>query len=158
LRRRSGRFEIEALVQRMTRLDYGRSGEIAMSALAVLEMACWDIVGKAASSSGRPARRGRLPPCRRRGGGAARGLGILVNVAGVTPVAPFAAVEPDLFDDTFDLNIRARAVPRGRPGLPSDAAPTVAFLCSPQAEFITGRTLYIDGGTTARLAIDVTPE
>jgi galactonate dehydratase len=40
-------FEIEALVERMTRLDYGRSGEIAMSALAVLEMACWDIVGKA---------------------------------------------------------------------------------------------------------------
>src|SRR3954447_10907662 len=40
-------FEIEALVQRMVRLDYGRSGEIAMSALAVIEMACWDIIGKA---------------------------------------------------------------------------------------------------------------
>src|SRR5947209_10980348 len=40
-------FAIEALVQQMTRLDYGRSGEIAMSALAVVEMACWDIVGKA---------------------------------------------------------------------------------------------------------------
>ncbi|HEY1596983.1 MAG TPA: mandelate racemase/muconate lactonizing enzyme family protein [Thermoleophilaceae bacterium] len=40
-------FAIEALVQRMTRFDYGRSGEIAMSALAVLEMACWDIIGKA---------------------------------------------------------------------------------------------------------------
>jgi len=40
-------FAIEALVHRMARLDYGRSGEIAMSALAVIEMACWDIVGKA---------------------------------------------------------------------------------------------------------------
>jgi galactonate dehydratase len=40
-------FDMEALVQRMMRLDYGRSGEIAMSALAVIEMACWDIVGKA---------------------------------------------------------------------------------------------------------------
>ena len=40
-------FETEALVERMVRLDYGRSGEIAMSALAVVEMACWDIVGKA---------------------------------------------------------------------------------------------------------------
>jgi galactonate dehydratase len=40
-------FEIEALVQRMVRLDYARSGEIAMSALAVVEMACWDIIGKA---------------------------------------------------------------------------------------------------------------
>src|SRR5439155_21269576 len=40
-------FDFEALVQRMVRLEYGRSGEIAMSALAVIEMACWDIVGKA---------------------------------------------------------------------------------------------------------------
>jgi galactonate dehydratase len=40
-------FEIEALVQRMHRIDYGRSGEVAMSALAVVEMACWDIVGQA---------------------------------------------------------------------------------------------------------------
>jgi galactonate dehydratase len=40
-------FDIEALVQRMVRIDYGRSGEVAMSALAVVEMACWDIIGKA---------------------------------------------------------------------------------------------------------------
>lgn len=40
-------FDVEALVQRFTRLDYARPGEVAMSALAVLEMACWDIVGKA---------------------------------------------------------------------------------------------------------------
>jgi galactonate dehydratase len=40
-------FNVEQLVQRMVRLDYGRSGEIAMSALAVIEMACWDIIGQA---------------------------------------------------------------------------------------------------------------
>jgi galactonate dehydratase len=40
-------FEIEALIQRMWRREYARAGQIAMSALAVLEMACWDIVGKA---------------------------------------------------------------------------------------------------------------
>ena len=40
-------FELEALVDRMMRRDYGRSGEIAMSALAVVETACWDIIGKA---------------------------------------------------------------------------------------------------------------
>jgi galactonate dehydratase len=40
-------FAIEQLVQRMVRLDYGRSGEIAMSAVAVIEMACWDIIGQA---------------------------------------------------------------------------------------------------------------
>lgn len=40
-------FEIEALVQRLWRRDYARAGEIAMSALAVIETACWDIIGKA---------------------------------------------------------------------------------------------------------------
>ena len=40
-------FSIEALVQRMWRREYARAGQIAMSALAVLEIACWDIVGKA---------------------------------------------------------------------------------------------------------------
>ena len=40
-------FDVESLVHRMTRHDYARPGEIAMSALAVLEIACWDIKGKA---------------------------------------------------------------------------------------------------------------
>src|SRR5207245_7580321 len=40
-------FAIEALARRMIRDDYARAGQIAMSALAVIEMACWDIIGKA---------------------------------------------------------------------------------------------------------------
>src|ERR671911_2755344 len=40
-------FEIEALVQRIAHAEYTRTGPISMSALAVLEQACWDIVGKA---------------------------------------------------------------------------------------------------------------
>jgi galactonate dehydratase len=40
-------FNIEDLVQRMFRNDFGRAGEIAMSAISTVEMACWDIVGKA---------------------------------------------------------------------------------------------------------------
>ncbi|HEX3778833.1 MAG TPA: mandelate racemase/muconate lactonizing enzyme family protein [Pseudonocardiaceae bacterium] len=40
-------FDIESLVHRMTRHDYARAGEIAMSALATIEIACWDIQGKA---------------------------------------------------------------------------------------------------------------
>jgi galactonate dehydratase len=38
---------IEDLVRRMYLNDYGRPGEIVMSGIAVLEMACWDIFGKA---------------------------------------------------------------------------------------------------------------
>ncbi|MCM3885593.1 mandelate racemase/muconate lactonizing enzyme family protein [Frankia sp. R82] len=40
-------FDIESLVARMKRGDYGRAGEIVMSGIACVEMACWDIVGKA---------------------------------------------------------------------------------------------------------------
>ena len=40
-------FEIEALVQRMWRNDFERAGATVMSGIAAVEIACWDIVGKA---------------------------------------------------------------------------------------------------------------
>ena len=40
--------DIEALYRRFTLLDFGSPGEIAMTGLALVEMACWDCVGKAA--------------------------------------------------------------------------------------------------------------
>ena len=44
-----------------------------------------------------------------------------------------------------------RGVPLGRIGVPDDIAGAVAFLASPQASFITGVTLPIDGGRSAAL-------
>ena len=40
-------FDVERLTRRLTIEDYGKPGEIAMTGLAVIEMACWDIIGKA---------------------------------------------------------------------------------------------------------------
>ncbi|HPA17084.1 MAG TPA: mandelate racemase/muconate lactonizing enzyme family protein [Verrucomicrobiae bacterium] len=40
-------FEIERLTQRMFREDFGRAGEIVMTGIALIEIACWDIMGKA---------------------------------------------------------------------------------------------------------------
>ena len=40
-------FRIEDLVQRMFRRDFARASEIMTSAIAVVEMACWDIMGQA---------------------------------------------------------------------------------------------------------------
>jgi galactonate dehydratase len=40
-------FDIEALVMRLSRADFGRPGEMVMTGMALLEIACWDIIGQA---------------------------------------------------------------------------------------------------------------
>jgi galactonate dehydratase len=40
-------FDVESLVQRMWRGDFERAGATVMSGIAAIEIACWDIVGKA---------------------------------------------------------------------------------------------------------------
>ncbi len=42
-------YDIEALYRRFTLLDFGSPGEVVMTALALVEMACWDIIGKKAN-------------------------------------------------------------------------------------------------------------
>lgn len=42
----------------------------------------------------------------------------------------------------------SRAIPLGRIGRPEDIAAAVAFLASPEADFITGQTLSVSGGLT----------
>jgi galactonate dehydratase len=54
-------FDIEDLVSKMIIGDFGRVGEITMSAVSIIEMACWDIMGKSLGL-----------PCYRLMGGAVR--------------------------------------------------------------------------------------
>jgi gluconate 5-dehydrogenase len=42
-----------------------------------------------------------------------------------------------------------KAVPLGRLGMPEDMVGAVVFLCSPASDFVTGQTIFVDGGTTA---------
>ncbi len=42
-------FNTEDLYQRLFRDDYGRAGEIVATGISVIEIACWDIIGKALS-------------------------------------------------------------------------------------------------------------
>lgn len=51
---------------------------------------------------------------------------------------------------TEDARVQwAAAVPLGRLGTAEDVAPTIAFLASPAADYITGTTVVIDGGADA---------
>ena len=43
-----------------------------------------------------------------------------------------------------------KLTPMGRVGIPGDVAATVAFLCTKEAEFITGQTIMVDGGLFTR--------
>ena len=54
--------------------------------------------------------------------------------------------------EAFEFVQMLQAIPRR--AVPADIAPAVAFLASDQAEFITGQTLYVDGGQLALLAIN----
>jgi len=44
----------------------------------------------------------------------------------------------------------AAAVPMGRIGLPEDLSGACVFLASEAAGFISGQTIYVDGGLTAQ--------
>ncbi len=74
--------------------------------------------------------------------------GINVNAVAPTFIRTPGTVKW-LADETFRRDLLAR-IPLGRVGEPPDVAAAVVFLASPAASMITGATLMIDGGWTAR--------
>jgi NAD(P)-dependent dehydrogenase (short-subunit alcohol dehydrogenase family) len=50
------------------------------------------------------------------------------------------------------VNEITRRVPLARFGTPQDIASAVAFLASPEAGYITGQIIYVDGGLVAQLS------
>jgi NAD(P)-dependent dehydrogenase (short-subunit alcohol dehydrogenase family) len=74
--------------------------------------------------------------------------GITVNAVAPTFIRTPGTVKW-LADDDFRRDLLAR-IPLGRVGDPVDVAGAVVFLASPAAAMVTGATLMIDGGWTAR--------
>jgi NAD(P)-dependent dehydrogenase (short-subunit alcohol dehydrogenase family) len=75
--------------------------------------------------------------------------GITVNAVAPTFIRT-PGTEPDLADPAFRADVTERIAALHRIGEPADVTGAVIFLASPAAALITGTTLLVDGGWTAR--------
>lgn len=78
----------------------------------------------------------------------AAAYGVRVNAVGPGPV------QTAMFDRVTGGDARAKAaylatVPQQRAGQPEEIAAAIAYISSPQAGYLTGQTIYLDGGMTA---------
>ena len=48
--------------------------------------------------------------------------------------------------ETVDDPARVKSIPAGVMGRPEDVAAMVAFLCSPEARFVSGQMIAVNGG------------
>ncbi len=71
-------------------------------------------------------------------------LGITIN--NVAPGAIGTAINTALLNDPAKLTGLLQNIPLGRLGKPEEIASVVSFLASSDADYITGTTLFVDGG------------
>jgi glucose 1-dehydrogenase len=71
-----------------------------------------------------------------------------VRVNSVAPGAIATPINQNVWGSPEGLRDLLRKIPTDRMGQPEEIAKVVAFLCSDEASYMTGATLYVDGGMT----------
>ena len=71
-----------------------------------------------------------------------------IRVNGIGPGATITPMNRAWKDDPKRRAEVENHIPLGRSGTPQEMAAATAFLCSEEASYITGQTLFIDGGLT----------
>jgi glucose 1-dehydrogenase len=71
-----------------------------------------------------------------------------IRVNGIGPGATVTPINQDWIDDPEKREVVESHIPMGRAGTTAEMAAAVAFLASEESAYITGQTLFIDGGLT----------
>ena len=72
----------------------------------------------------------------------------------VNSVAPGEIATPMTGNEDVDPDTVERpGIPAGRPGDAREIAATVAFLTTPEAAYLTGQSIVVDGGMTLMAAV-----
>ena len=75
-----------------------------------------------------------------------------IAVNGIAPGMILTPMNQSALDDPAELARKEAAIPWGRAGTPEEVAELVLFLLSPQADYITGTTVTIDGALSLTVA------
>ena len=71
-----------------------------------------------------------------------------VRVNAVAPGAIETPINKEVWSDPLMMRDLLNKIPTQRTGQVEEVASVVAFLCSDEASYITGTTVYVDGGMT----------
>ena len=71
-----------------------------------------------------------------------------IRVVNVAPGAILTPINKDLSDDPDKRKQVEEEIPLGRLGQPEEIATAIAWVAGPEAEYVVGSTLFVDGGMT----------